>query len=359
LAALLLPAAATQAASPAVTPAAASTPIAAAHQAATVSGRKIALGLSMDPNTSDTDWPTVQTMKDTTGRYPALWSIWSTWGDRATRNFPGTGTYPNKNADKAFMAHLKANHITPVIVWQPTDAAQSGKYRNQQVIAGKFDPYIHQWAKAAKAYGSPIVLRFAQEMNGAWNPWGPGVFIGNTSSSYIKMWKHVYKIFRGAGGEGATNVKFLWSPFQPCGDADCVPYSDVWVGDKFVDYIGFSSFNWLTRPKPGEPVRPWRSMVDAYKTDYKKITALSHKPIIVAESASNRVSSGSNTQAQWIKDGYPAAYKAYPQIAAILYFNINMKGSGDPQQANWMFTPAAVQAYSALLTNKHFRGTLP
>jgi len=341
LAVLLIPAAAAQAASPAVQTPGASAPVANPQPAGSESGRKIALGLSMDPNKYDTSTAQIEKMKTKTGRYPALWSVWSTWGDPNTKAFPLKGT---------FGAYMKAHpNITPVIVWQPADPndGNNPKYRLKNINAGKFNTYIRSWATAAKAYGGPIILRFAQEMNGSWNPWGP-MHLDNTAADYIKMWKNVYKIFKGSGGVGATNVKFLWSPYQPCGSADCVPYSSVWVGDNVVDYIGYSSFNWFTEG------RPWTSMVNAYKTAYKKITALSHKPIIVAESASNRVG---GDQAAWITNGYPAAYAAYPQIAGIMYFDINMTPQ-DSKQPNWMFTTAAIAAYKQVLTGKHFHGTL-
>jgi hypothetical protein len=347
LAVLLVPAAATQAASPNAEPPGASSPIAGTQLPGAESKRRIALGMSMDPNRFDTSSASIEGIKTKTGRYPALWSVWSTWGDDNTSLFPLRGT---------FKTYLLAHpNITPVIVWQPTDGGSppSPAYRNTQVIAGKFDGYITKWAKAAKAYGRPIILRFAQEANGSWNPWGPGAFT-NTAETYIKMWKHVYKIFHKAD-VAATNVKFLWSPYQPCGSADCVPYSAIWVGDKFADYIGYSSFNWHTKDGSGH-MRPCISMVAAYKTAYKKITALSHKPIIVAESASNRVGCD---QAAWIANGYPAAYTAYPQIAAIMYFDIDMTKSGDPQQANWTLTKDAFAAYKQVLTSKHFQGTLP
>jgi hypothetical protein len=351
LAGLLVPAAATQAAAPGQVAVDASSPVVGGVPRTTDAKRRIALGLSMDPNKYDTSSAAIESMKTKTGRYPALWSVWSTWGDDNTKAFPLKGK---------FKTYLLAHpNITPVIVWQPTDGGSppSPAYRNTRVIDGHFDNYIRTWALAAKAYGRPIILRFAQEMNGSWNPWGPGAFT-NTKATYIAMWKHVYKIFKGTGGVAATNVKFLWSPYQPCGSADCVPYSDVWVGDNVVDYVGFSSFNWYTKDGNGHQ-RPWTSMVDAYKTAYKKITALTHKPIIVAESASNRVSSPSGTQAGWITNGYPAVYTAYPQIVAIMYFDINMKLTGDPQQANWMFTNAAITAYKQVLTNRHFQGTIP
>lgn len=310
--------------------------------------RTIALGISMDNATGqvDTSWPAVVKVKNLSGSYPKLWSIWRIWKGPTSR-FPTATNSP-------FMANLKANHIVPVIVWQPTDADRSSAYRLANVASGKFDPYITTFANAAKAYGSTVILRFAQEMNGPWNPWGVGHF-DNTGPIYIKAWKHVHKIFKNVG---ATNVKFLWSPYQPCGAGiGCVPYSTVFPGDKNVDYIGYSSFNWVTPTNPGDPVRPWTDMVTVMKTGYKKLVALSAKPIIVAELASNRKG---GDQAAWIAQGYPAAFKKYPQIAAIMYFDIDMTklNPEDPSQPNWTFTPASWSAYKQLLSQKHFRGAI-
>src|SRR3954447_9677909 len=114
LAVLLIPASATQAATPNVEPAGGSSPIAGAPHPAAESARKIALGLSMDPNQFDTSWTKVQAMATNTGRYPALWSVWSTWGDPETKEFPGSALDPNKTANRTFMNNLKAHHITPV-----------------------------------------------------------------------------------------------------------------------------------------------------------------------------------------------------------------------------------------------------
>jgi beta-mannanase len=313
--------------------------------------RKIALGMSMDPMTKDTSWAAVQSVKTNTGRYPALWSVWSTWGTRGA-----AARFPTKT-DPAFMNNLKTNHIVPMIVWQPSnpavqpDAAKDPA-RLKNVIAGKYDAYIKQWAKDAKAYGSTVILRFAQEMNGSWNPWGVGYY-DNDGTTYINAWKHVWTLFHTAG---ATNVKFLWSPYQPCGTAiGCVPYSSVFPGDKYVSYIGYSSFNWATPPSEGKPKRPWSNMVTVMKTGYKKLVALSNKPIIVAELASNRKG---GDQAQWISNGYPAAFLAYPHITAIVYFDINMTDPNDVSQPNWVLTTDAWAAYKKIGSQKHFRGVI-
>ena len=72
--------------------------------------------------------------------------------------------------------------VTPFIWWQPTDPANpaSSRYAGyQNIIKGKHDAYIRDWARAAKAFGRPVVVRFAHEMNGNWFPWSIGNH-GNT-----------------------------------------------------------------------------------------------------------------------------------------------------------------------------------
>ncbi len=46
------------------------------------------------------------------------------------------------------------------------------------------------------------------EMNGDWTSWC-GTVNGNVPSDYIPAWRHVHDIFV---QEGASNVKFDWSP---------------------------------------------------------------------------------------------------------------------------------------------------
>ena len=65
-----------------------------------------------------------------------------------------------------------------------------------------------RWARALAAFGGPVRLRFAQEMNGDWYPWGAGTN-GNTPAEFVRAWRHVHDIFTAAG---ATNVQWVWSP---------------------------------------------------------------------------------------------------------------------------------------------------
>ena len=64
----------------------------------------------------------------------------------------------------------------------------------------------------------------------------------------------------------------------------CNPYTEFYPGDKYVDYMGFSAFNWGAIEG-----RSWVSMYDSMKLVTNHLTAISNKPIIVAETATNDV----------------------------------------------------------------------
>ena len=163
------------------------------------------------------------------GRTPAIWSLWSDWGD------PNSGPFPTTLANS-----LKDRGVVPQIYWQPDDPTYTTDCAHWQlstIINGSHDAYIRSWAQAAKAYGGTIILRFADEMNGNWYIWGNGRCT-NTSKKFRRAWRHVWSIFRGTGGVGATNVKFEFAPY-----ADKYAKSD-YPGDKVVDYLGLTALNW-------------------------------------------------------------------------------------------------------------------
>ena len=225
---------------------------------ATVAARSpVALGISSERSR---DVAAVNDYKASTGSKPSLWTIWSDWGDRGGRAncVKGVGTcgFPTELANK-----LRQRGVTPFIWWQPNDPANLGSslYAGyQNIIKGKHDTYIRDWAKAAKAFGRPVVVRFAHEMNGNWFPWSIGNH-GNTPGGFVKAWRHVVNEVRAVG---ARNVKFLWSPYN----AESGGYAPFYPGNAYVDYVGVTSLNWgnerwrwlpdlLSRPMQRPPQR--------------------------------------------------------------------------------------------------------
>ncbi len=115
--------------------------------------------------------------------------------------------------DRSLPAAVAAHGSIPMINWEPWDPAAGANqpaFALPNIIAGNYDGYVRGWAQGLAAYGKPVLLRFAHEMNGTWYPWAGGIN-GNTAAQYVAAWRHVHDIFAAAG---ATNVRWVWSPMS-------------------------------------------------------------------------------------------------------------------------------------------------
>lgn len=315
--------------------------------AAGIPVRQVALGASLTQyDAAPLEWRLQQVDGYSTqvGRAPALWAVWSNWGDA-----------PNKDFPTAFMQGLQSRGIVPMVNWEPIDSSDQNncaKWQLDTIIHHKHDAYIRQWATAAKNYGGRIILRFAFEMNGYWYPWG-AKRCNNTAAKERKAWREVYNIFRGVNGVGATNVEFLWSPYLPC-TPKCYSYTSIYPGDAYVQWAGFTAFNW--GPQYGHP---WRSMFINFKSSMNALKYVTTKPVIAAEmGAANLPSCGTCDKVAWINNGYPAVYTKWPNLVAIVYFDIDMRSVGQP---DWRIDSpsAALDAYKQIVAKPEFQGALP
>jgi hypothetical protein len=287
--------------------------------------RQIAIGVSMRPDRNPAELD--KFIASIGGRAPAIVSIWSDWGGSISP-FP------------AWMAgELAKRKIVPMIFWQPVDSANLGSpaFAYSRILAGDHDAYIRQWARDAKAFGGDVIARLAHEMDGYWFPWGMGRF-DNTPTNFIAAWRHIFQIVRVE--VGATNVKFLWSPYTPKGS--------VYPGDAYVDFVGFSRFNWGSVHDA-----PWQTMKSLFADPVQRATNITSKPIIVAETGSTPIA---GDKANWVTNGYQSVYDAYPTIKAIVYFNVNTL----PGQVDWRLQtpPAARAAYADIAADPRFQGTI-
>ena len=105
------------------------------------------------------------------------------------------------------LERLSDGGAVPLVTWEPETAAGKG-IPLREIVEKRHDRYIRKAAEAAAAWGKPIMVRFAQEMNGSWYPWGYQVD-GNTPRLYREAWHRIFWIFR---NHGADNVKWVWSP---------------------------------------------------------------------------------------------------------------------------------------------------
>ena len=104
---------------------------------------------------------------------------------------------------KQYADVAKENGSTLVITWMPNG------YTAQDIVDGKTDEYIREYAKGVKSYGDELWLRPLHEANGDWYDWGVGKKgAGNTDANVAEAFRHIVNIFR---EENVPNVKWVWT----------------------------------------------------------------------------------------------------------------------------------------------------
>jgi hypothetical protein len=188
------------------------------------------------------------------------------------------------------------------------------------IAAGKHDAYITSYATEAKAYGHPVYLRFAAEMNGEWNSYSSSASDGPHATTWVAAWIKVYDLFKAAG---ASNVKFIWCPSETDSpDTQGNHLENYWPGYQWVDIMGFDAYNWSTK-QPRRGNGGWRTFDQIGADVYSRIVHLApHKPVWVCEfGCSERVSTDPRgvTKGQWFEQMF--ASRDYPNLEAVIYFS--------------------------------------
>lgn len=201
----------------------------------------------------------------------------------------------------------------PLLTWEPWAPAGTDQpeYALERIAGGAFDGYVRGWARAVAAYGETIYLRPMHEMNGDWYPWG-GTVNDNSPARYVAAWKRIWKIF---AREGATNVRWVWSPNHA--DVPATPgnaFERYYPGERYVDVLALDGYNWGSEfPQYGG----WRSFDTVFGCAYRRIGELGPQPIWIAETAS---APEGGDKAAWVQDMFAAA-KRYPRLQAVVWFH--------------------------------------
>jgi cellulose synthase (UDP-forming) len=222
---------------------------------------------------------------------------------------------------------VAARGSTPQITWEPWDrtrgVGRQPDYTLASIISGRHDEYIRSWARGLHRYGGPVLIRFAQEMNGIVYPWAEATN-GNRPGEYASAWRHVHDIFT---AEGATNVRWVWCPKT----GPIVP--GQYPGDRYVNVVALSGFN-------GGSVLPWggwRTFADAFNVPLQSLRRIAPgKPVQISEVGA--VEAG-GSKPQWIKQMFDYL-EAHTWIRSVLWFDLD-------KQADWRVatSPAAQSAF--------------
>ena len=241
----------------------------------------------------------------------------------------------NSKFNTRLMNEIYAGGAIPVVTWEPWDTQNldnalinHNKYSAKAILSGYYDDHIRSWAKGAKKFGKPFYLRFAHEMNGNWYPWGN--HDDNSADEYKAMWIYVHNIFE---EEGAENVLWLWSPNNTDQFGDSVEVLKFYPGSEYVDWVGFSAFNWGTTNEN----TIWKDFANISMGIYMELGKLG-KPIMVSETSS--VSHGGN-KTLWFRDTFHKDIPSMPDIKAVVIFNQNF-GRADFNLGNGINTESVI-----------------
>ncbi|WP_254865515.1 glycosyl hydrolase [Arthrobacter sp. P2b] len=232
------------------------------------------------------------------------------------------------------MNAVRARGAVPLVTWEPWawgGGLDQPAYSLDRIAAGDFDARITQWGQALAAWGYPMQLRFAHEMNGDWYPWAEGVN-GNEAGDYVQAWRHVHDVM---AATGASNVSWVWSPNVPYwGSTDL---SGLFPGAGYVDIVALDGYNWGTSASWSG----WISPQDLFAPGIAQLRSLAPGvPILIAETAS---SEAGGSKAAWNTD-LVSYLAAQPDVMGFVWFHMQ-------KEADWRInsSDASASAFNSAL----------
>lgn len=326
-----LAAAATAAAPLLAAPASAAAPVRSARTATTTKttvATTAAAGTAKSFGVFLPSYPgSIQTVKDAAaaaGRTPDVVMWYAAWSD--------LGAFPAAQCKE--VADLGA---TPEITWEPWNPANGTNqpaYAMNKIAGGAHDAYIKSWAKAIAAYGKPVRIRFAHEMNGTWYPWAVGVN-GTTAANHKQAWSRVRSLFNAAG---ATNAILVWCPNIPFPGTPSL--ASIYPGDSAVDMVALDGYNWGT----SQSWSTWGSFSDVFGAGVSEMKALTSKPLVLGEVG---CAEAGGDKAAWIADMFEVL-DANPSVRGFTWFNC-------AKETDWRVesTQASLDSFQAGLARRY------
>jgi Glycosyl hydrolase family 26 len=230
---------------------------------------------------------------------------------------------------------IRSRGAMPMISWEPwAGVIEDRAWSLRTIVDGDHDAYIRQWTGDVAAWGHPIYVRLMYEMNGSWSSWSARVN-GNSATLFVAAWRHIVDLAR---DEGATNVRWLWSPNVT--DERYTPYAEVYPGDDYVDWVGLTGYNW------GDD-----SLYDVFSESYDEARAVTSRPMMIVETGTDERPG----KPEWIRKGFAELLSELPEIRALVWYN----GSATGKDWRVNSSSASLAAFRGVASSPEFAGTLP
>lgn len=145
-----------------------------------------------------------------------------------------------------FVSQAHSRGQIPLVTWEAWRGNGAG-YSLPSIASGADDATIDRMARVLAAQKGDIWLRVFHEFNDPYDPaaktgypWSVGGGTQNTPEQLVAAWRHIYERFH---ADGATNVRFVWTP-DGNNLVDRVPLVQAaYPGDAYVDYTGWDSYD--------------------------------------------------------------------------------------------------------------------
>jgi len=265
-------------------------------------------GPGSNPQPTQANVQAFATLQDRPLDYVQLYVIWdvNTWA-----------------TTKPYADIAAADGATLLVTWMPNG------YSAPDIVNGKDDAYIRQFAHDIRSYPDTVWIRTLHEANGNWYSWGIG-YNGtsvNTDAAIASAFQHVVQIFRDSS---VTNVKWMWTTNAT--NSAGATYAGNYPGDAYVDCISIDGYNWGTSQTVAVNgwASTWQTFVQVMTPAYKALAGID-KPVVIPEFASSE--SGGN-KAQWITDAFASLATDFPRVTALMWFN-------QSSDADWALTTSA------------------
>ena len=146
--------------------------------------------------------------------------------------------------------------------------------------------------------------------------------------------------------EGATSVVWVFDPNVP--DDPTVPYSSVYPGSMYVNWLGLDGYNWGTT----QSWSTWVNFAGVFTSSYNKLVSIAPtKPMMLAEV--NTTDQGGDKSA-WYTDMLTKQIPYnFPKIDAVVMFNEDRTVQ---EHVNWKVdvTQPSLQAFIAGIHSQYY-----
>jgi hypothetical protein len=271
------------------------------------------------------------------GKHHAIIASSSYWGELG---------FPAKNV------RLISRHgALPLLFWSPWDRpyaeeAKPDRFSLTEILSGKWDSYIDQWAVAARETNMPLLVSWGLEMNGFWFPWS-GTFYGGGKKNESgfegpEIFKRAFRyVVDRVRARGAQNI--LWgfhANHQSFPSEAWNRMSEYYPGADYVDWLGLSVYG------KQYGVSAWTSFKEVMEEGYQEICNLDPvKPVLMAEYGVGEFPDSGN-KAEWMATALELIRTRYTRVKGAVYWHErwqNQDGTYSNLRIN--SSPEALAAY--------------